>query len=204
MGLKIDVTLLFMGSLFRCLDFTTDLLYITTQNFAEDIYFQLSLATIICPPFIIFALYIVSGVCIIKNSEDKNLRQGLKFIMAGFALSMLDPTGIPTMIFACIMIRTKAEASDRAYIELITKITGFVEGLLESAPQAIIQAFNNIANDSWDWIALVSIALSVLSLMYTVVKIAFLCDKFAKEKIEPDSAESDTERENIYQFNSAR
>lgn len=138
MGLKWDVTLLFVGALLRLLDFVTDILYITTQDFAEDIYFSLSIVSIVTPPFIILILYIVAGACIIRSDDEKNVQHGIKFMGIGVILSILDPTGIPIMIFACIMATSKAEATDRAYIELITKLTGLVEGLIESAPQAVI------------------------------------------------------------------
>jgi|Transcript_17092 hypothetical protein len=63
---------------------------------------------------------------------------------------------------------------------MTSKITGVVEGILESVPSIIIQTFNNIENDAWSLIAILSITASIAGVLYTILKLVFLCDKYAK------------------------
>ena len=157
-------------------DLATDILYFITSDFARDDIRDVLLATIVAP----FGLLLV--VCLIGTTKDLvrcNRKQALRTFISGLLFTISDPTGITLITAGFVVLSTKADIADRTYLEILSKITGFLEALTESIPQLILQTTNNLLlGQGWTILAIFSIILSTCSITYSLIRLLVLCDKF--------------------------
>lgn len=176
MGLKIDVALMFIGGIVRMADLATDILYLTTSDFARDDIRAAMIATIVAP----FGILLL--VCMIGTTKDlilRNPKQALRTFISGMLFTISDPTGFTLITAGFVVLSTKADIADRTYLEILSKITGFLEALTESIPQLILQTTNNLLlGQGWTILAIFSIILSTCSITYSLIRLLVLCDKF--------------------------
>lgn len=184
MGLKTDVALMFAGGIVRMADLATDFLYVTTTKYARsDI--EIVLWVSIFAPFGILLLICMIGT--IKDLIRCNRRQALKTFLSGLLFTITDPTGLTLITAGFVVLSTKADIADRTYLEILSKITGFLEALVESIPQLILQTANNqLLGGGWTVLAIFSIVLSTCSITYSLIRLLVLCDQFKKAEDEKD------------------
>ena len=184
MGLKTDVGLMFAGGIIRMADLATDILYMTTTVFARsDI--EIVLWVSLFAPFGILLLVCLVGT--IKDLIQRKKRQALKTFISGILFSVSDPTGFTLISAGFVVLSTKADIADRTYLEILSKITGFLEALVETIPQLILQTTNNLLlGKGWSVLSVFSIILSTFSIIYSLIRLLALCDKFKKTEDEKD------------------
>jgi hypothetical protein len=167
---------MFIGGIVRMADLATDILYYITSDFARDDIRNVMLATIVAP-FGILLLVCLIGT--IKDLVTGNRKQALRTFISGLLFTISDPTGITLITAAFVVLSTKADIADRTYLEILSKITGFLEALVESIPQLILQTTNNLLlGQGWTILAIFSIIFSTCSISYSLIRLLVLCDKF--------------------------
>jgi hypothetical protein len=176
MGLKYDVTLMIVGGLIRAADMISDLYYVTTTEFDNKNLYYACWATIFITPAILFCVAIYDTI---KDLVSRRYLKSLKTFGLGLLFTVIDPIGFTLIIAAFVVSCTKSTQEDRTYIEMVSKLTGFLEAMTESVPQLVIQFSNNLrVGGQWNIIAAISISLSIISISYNFLRLIYLCDKY--------------------------
>lgn len=176
MGLKYDVMLMIIGGLIRAIDIISDLYYVTTTEFENKNLYYACWATIFITPAILFCVAIYDTIKDLASGEGL---KSLKTFGFGILFTVIDPVGITLLLAAIVVSCTKSNKEDRTYIEIISKLTGFLEAMTESVPQIIIQFSNNLrVGGKWNIIGIISISISVVSIIYSFLRLLYLCDQY--------------------------
>ena len=162
------------GGVLRFIDLATDLWYVYTQDFQSPWMSYLSLAFVFSPSFVLFAAFFVLGLVDLCRGAP---RLCLRKCGLGLLIAVADPLGLLLCGFGCALTRKRAKKQDFYVAETLTRTAGFVEGLLESLPQLVLQSYNNMETDNWDAFTISSVALSAGGFLYSYIKLLHALDK---------------------------
>lgn len=171
MDLKIDIMLIIIGGLIRAADIISDLSYIATSDFDHIYLYYACWATTFITPGIMLCITIFNTF---KQIYAGSYLKAIKTFGLGVLFTVLDPIGILLLISAVVVYCIKSEKEVRAYIEITSKLTGFLEAMTESIPQIVIQLSNNLAIGEWSIIGIVSIFISISSILYSLFRLFYL------------------------------
>mmetsp|Transcript_741 Transcript_741/g.1184 ORF Transcript_741/g.1184 Transcript_741/m.1184 type:complete len:211 (-) Transcript_741:1096-1728(-) len=176
-----EAALLIGGGILRMFDFGSDLWYFTVQEYGNDLLYYFSGVFLVTPSF----LFLLVTCCYTINDCCKLRFQPLPLkIGLGLLIAIGEPVGISQCVFGTLILSNPSDYSGRSYIELLSRAGSFVEGVFETLPQFIIQFYNNQMLDSWNYLSVISMTISILSLVYTCLKLGCAIDRLKKEEAE--------------------
>lgn len=183
---SIESAIYYSAGIFRCFDFCTDIYYALSSEFQSEYLHYLAIVFICAPSVIFICLFVYLGLpdlfkC---NCSHFSVKLGL-----GVMFAVLEPTGLLICIFGILLTTTSLKKVEFYVAEGITRSAGFVEGIFESLPQLVIQTYNNMLNDDWSLVNIVSMLLSGGGFLYTCVRLVYALDMIkSHEAIETEIA----------------
>ncbi|OMJ65525.1 hypothetical protein SteCoe_38060 [Stentor coeruleus] len=161
-----------ISSILVTCDITTDILYWINQDFYNSHLKNASLAFIL--------LYPIVGSCISMIYTFSPSIGNNPWEICNACLGCLVVSPIITALSPIILAVIKLVRPDSVHVKIFEKITK-LEALFESLPQIIIQATNSTLMNNWSNIAIASISVSSVSLLYNFYSLTNLLSP-SKEK----------------------
>jgi hypothetical protein len=178
MKIKLEISLIALGGIIRIVDIATDLWYFLVQQFDSDLLYYIFLATLAAPSAVLFLIYlflIVSDFC--KNSSFSSFKL---FMFLLFILG--DSIGLNYFVFAFVMCLSQVSKADYYIIDAMFRASSLINSLFQSIPQIVLQVYNNLMINSWPTFNIICIGVSVLSMIYSCVKLVYAVDKMKQNE----------------------
>lgn len=172
MNLKLEIRLLFLGGFIRLIVFASDIYYLFSIPYQNTPALYVAFFSLFAPNAILLLICIYLLIIDIykRRFSISKLLIALLFIIG-------DSIGLNYFIFTIILCSSDMSNGDFYIIDALFRACSLIDSLFQSMPQIVVQIYNNQIMGNWAIFNIFSIGISVVSLIYTIIKITYAIDK---------------------------